>query len=60
MTGLGALFATRWILAALRYAGGRTGARWNGGVARAAVQSALKLSYTLILTGDTRAVNTWI
>jgi len=55
MTGLGALFATRWILAALRRAGGRIGARGNGGVARAAVQSALKLSDALILASDPRS-----
>jgi hypothetical protein len=51
---LGALVATRWILATLRRARGRIGARGNGGVARAAVQSTLKLSDPLILTRDPR------
>jgi hypothetical protein len=54
MTGLGALFATRCILPALRSGGGRIGARGNRGVARTAVQSTLKLSDPLILAGDTR------
>lgn len=54
MTGLGALFAPRCILAALRRGGGRIGARGNRRVARAAVQSALELSDPLILAGDPR------
>lgn len=55
MTWLGALFATRWILAALLRAGRRIGARRNGGVARPAVQSPLKLRDPLILTCDPRS-----
>jgi hypothetical protein len=54
VTGLSALFAPRCILAALRRGGRRIGARGNGRVARAAVQSALKLSDALILAGDPR------
>jgi hypothetical protein len=53
MSRLGALLATRWILAALRRASRRIGARGNGGVARAAVQSAPELVDALILAGDT-------
>lgn len=54
MTGLGALFATRWIFATLRRAGGRSGARGNRRVARAAVQSAFELRDPLILARDPR------
>jgi hypothetical protein len=54
VTGLGALFATRWILATLRRAGRRIGARGNRRVARAAVQPTLKLGDPLILAHDPR------
>ena len=53
VTGLSALFTTRWILATLRCAGGRIGARGNRRVTRAAIQPALELSDPLILTSDT-------
>jgi hypothetical protein len=52
MTGLGALFATRRILATLRR--GRIGARGNRGVTRAAIQPALELGDALILACDPR------
>ncbi len=51
---LSALFATRWILATLRCAGGRIGARGNRGIARAAIQSALELGDAFILAHDAR------
>jgi hypothetical protein len=54
MTGLGALSATRRILATLRRAHRRIGARGNRRVTRAAVQPALKLGDTLILAGNPR------
>ena len=54
MTELGALLATRWILATLRRAGGRIGARGNRRVARAAVQPTLELGDPLILARDAR------
>jgi hypothetical protein len=54
MTGLGALFAPRSILAALRRTGRRIGARRNRGVARTAVQTTLELSDPLILASDPR------
>jgi hypothetical protein len=54
VTGLGALFATRWILATLRCAGRRISARGNRRVTRAAVQPALEQGDPLILASDMR------
>jgi hypothetical protein len=55
MSRLSALLATRWILATLLRAGRRIGARGNRGIARAAIQSTLKLGDTLILARDPRS-----
>ena len=55
MPGLGALFATRWILATPRRAGRRIGARRQRRVTRAAVQPTLELGDPLILPRDPRS-----
>jgi hypothetical protein len=52
MPMLGALFATRWILATLRRADGRIGTRGNRRVTRTAIQPALELRDPLILARD--------